>query len=163
VYIREFNDKHYTTNRIIYLDRDGVLNEKIEGGYVLEPSQIVVRQPSLLKMALEVTPYVFVVSNQRCIQKGLLTIPKLDEIDDYLWEQIGARPYAVIYATNADCKPSTNMIYEAREMVGKKCAEMFFGDSECDRECAESAGIPFIMISGDFWSDFQEGRFKSGV
>ena len=149
IYTFQYSLKRYDTDKVIYLDRDGVLNKKIEDGYVLLPDQLEIINPGLVQKCLDATPYVIIVSNQRYIDKELLTVDQLREIDFALRNRVGEL-YASLYATGEDCKPSPKMIYHARKILGFHGIEIMIGDSQSDKECAEAAGIHFIWADESF-------------
>jgi len=149
IYIINHQETDSRTPIAIYLDRDGVLNEKIENGYVLTKDQLVIRDNAawFLRECFQITPYVFIVSNQRCVDLGIITLQELTEIDAHLWELLRYKPFASIYATTNDRKPSPSMIFKARELVPVELEkELMFGDSLSDQECAENAGVEFSMV-----------------
>ena len=71
-------DQHWT----LFLDRDGVINKRIFGGYILEESAFVFNEGA--REALTILNKVFgkivVVTNQQCIGKKLISIDQLNQI-----------------------------------------------------------------------------------
>lgn len=140
-------DKTWT----LFLDRDGVINKNIDGGYVLDWEQfefidgVLETMPKLAKLF----PRIIVVTNQQCIAKGLLTEEGLNEIHQNMMNMIelnGGRIDAVYYApdmeseTNTLRKPKNGMAFLAKNdfpeidfsnciMVGDKLSDMKFGKS----------------------------------
>ena len=66
----------------LFLDRDGVINERIWDGYVLKYDQISFRSGSLeaISKFSSFFSYIFVVTNQQCVSKKLISIEELDTI-----------------------------------------------------------------------------------
>ena len=135
----------------LFLDRDGVLNKNIDGGYVLDWEQfefidgVLETMPKLAKIFSKI----IVVTNQQCIAKGLLTVETLNEIHQNMMNMIelnGGRIDAVYYApdmesdTNNLRKPKNGMALLSKTdfpdidftksvMVGDKLSDMKFGKS----------------------------------
>ena len=66
----------------LFLDRDGVLNQRIVDDYVLKPEQFVVIDGvfEALKVFSSIFEHIVVVTNQQGIGKGLMTEDDLDAI-----------------------------------------------------------------------------------
>lgn len=135
----------------LFLDRDGVINKNIDGGYVLDWEQfeflpgVLETLPKLAKLF----PRIIVVTNQQCIAKGLLTEEGLQEIHQNMMNMVelnGGRIDAVYYAPDMAApnnnlrKPRNGMAFLARNdfpeidfsksvMVGDKVSDMEFGKS----------------------------------
>ena len=161
-------DHSYT----LFLDRDGVINKNIEGGYVLNWDQFEFL-PSVLetipKLA-RIFPRIIIVSNQQCVGKGLLSIQELNEIHENminLFELNGGRIDAVYFAPdlaspdNILRKPSPGMAFLAKndfpEIDFKK--SVIAGDKLSDMEFGKSVGMTTFYISNTYeaspWVDYQ--------
>ena len=141
-----------------FVDRDGVINEHVAGGYVLSPEEfrwLPGALESLRRLGASGRPLI-VVSNQSCINRGLLTVSTLRSImSDML---------AVIQAGGATCagwiccphrpdegcecrKPGTAMLKRAAEQTGVDLAgSILIGDSTSDIEAAERAGMKGVLV-----------------
>lgn len=75
----------------LFLDRDGVLNRKIENGYVLNPSMLDVAPGVPRAMATLGRHFgsIVIVTNQRGIGRGLMTPHDLERVHCRLLEDIG--------------------------------------------------------------------------
>ncbi|RFS26501.1 HAD-IIIA family hydrolase [Chitinophaga silvatica] len=134
----------------LFLDRDGVINEEIKDGYVLSPEMFKFSEGVLSAMPLLASRFnrILIVTNQRCIGKGLLTISGLTEIHRQMLEQIklhGGRIDQIYFCPDLDntspCrKPATGMAMQAKNeypdidfnsaiMVGNTLSDMQFGKS----------------------------------
>src|SRR4051812_9931296 len=78
------------TSWTLFLDRDGVINNEIKGGYVLNWDMF-----QFADGVLEALPalaakfgHIVMVTNQRCIGRGLLTVDGLNTIHANMLEQI---------------------------------------------------------------------------
>lgn len=77
----------------LFLDRDGVINERIMGGYVRSISEFkfLPGVEDSIAWFSEVFAHVFVVTNQQGVAKGIMTERNLDEVHRYMLEKIEQR------------------------------------------------------------------------
>ncbi|MBV7531564.1 HAD-IIIA family hydrolase [Chitinophaga sp. sic0106] len=132
----------------LFLDRDGVINDEIKDGYVLSWdmfrfSQGVLQALPILKAAFN---RIVIVTNQRCIGRGLLTTEGLDAIHAHMMHDITAHNGhidKIYYCPDVDnsspCrKPQNGMALQAKNdfpeidfqqavMVGNTLSDMQFG------------------------------------
>jgi D-glycero-D-manno-heptose 1,7-bisphosphate phosphatase len=100
--------------------------------------------------------WVVVVTNQRCIAKGLITEAELRELHQKMREALahaGATIDAVYYCPHeveAPClcrKPAPGMLFDAARSHGLDlAASWMIGDSEIDVEAGKSAGCKTIRL-----------------
>ncbi len=145
--------------KAVFLDRDGVINRKpAEGDYVTSWDQFhilpgVAEGVSLLNRA---GFSVIVVTNQRSIAKGLLTIANLEKMHERMSECL-ARAGAIIdgiyycphdYAPPCNCrKPAPGMLLEAARSRGiDLAASWMIGDSDVDMEAGKNAGCKTVRV-----------------
>jgi D-glycero-D-manno-heptose 1,7-bisphosphate phosphatase len=139
--------------KAIFLDRDGVLNKKMpEGQYVTRWEEM-----RFLPGAAEAIIFfrragfrVVVVSNQRCVAKGLLTVQELESMHRRMAEKFaseGATIDAVYYCphdTEPPCncrKPAAGLLLEAaRAHQIDLGASWMIGDTRGDMEAGRKAG-----------------------
>lgn len=155
-------------NRAVFLDRDGVINRKVpEPGYVTSWDQM-----HLLPAAVMAIPLfnradfrVIVVTNQRCVAKGLLTVPELESIHVQMCSDLasaGANIDAIYYCPHEEnacsCrKPAPGMLLTAaREYNIDLGASWMIGDSAADVQAGKSAGCKTVLLGAD-------GRMSSSV
>ena len=142
------------TIRHVVLDRDGVLNvEDPDGGYVLAPEALVLIDGAVAAVeqlraaGIELS----VATNQSCVGRGLLTLPKLESIHAKLRAQTGIeRIYACPHAPDARCrcrKPGPELLERAIADSGIAAQDtIFIGDSARDLEAADKAGITGWLV-----------------
>src|SRR5713226_6467880 len=139
--------------RAVFLDRDGVINRKApEGRYVTRWEDFhvlpgVVEAITLLNRA---GFFVIVVTNQRCIAKGLMTAAELEEMHQRmtaLLARAGATIDAIYYCSHEveeSCKcrkPAPGMMLDAARSHGMDLpASWMIGDSDIDVEAGKNAG-----------------------
>jgi len=137
-------DKTWT----LFLDRDGVINEEIRGSYVLHRGEFVFYEnvPKALKVLADVFGIIVMVTNQKGVGKGLMTLADLEDVHLYMQEGIaatGGRIDKIFFCTDLDenspnRKPNHGMALQAKElypqidftktiMVGNKLSDMQFG------------------------------------
>lgn len=147
--------------RAIFLDRDGVINQKApEGQYVTTWEQMrllpgVAAAIALLKRA---EFQVFVISNQRCIARGLITPAELEALHQSMCDVL-ARDGAVLddiyycpHDTEPACgcrKPAPGMILDAaRAHQIDLSVSWMIGDSDSDVEAGQKAGCKTGRLLG---------------
>ncbi len=145
--------------KTLFLDRDGVVNVQIVGGYVETIEQFVFADGFLEAMKL-LRPrfcHVILVTNQQCIGKGICTRKQVDAIHDYLRQRLAAQntPLDAVYccphlaAEQCGCrKPATGMALMAkRDFPDIDFAEsIMLGDSPSDMQFAINAGMMPVHI-----------------
>ena len=148
--------------KAVFLDRDGVLNRKApEGHYVTRWEEI-----DLLPGAREAVYLlnhagflVVVVTNQRCVARGLLTSGELEAIHARLlheFETSGARLEAVYYCPHdkqppCSCrKPQPGMLLQAAQTYDVDLSvSRMVGDSDSDVEAGRTAGCHTARVIDD--------------
>lgn len=137
-------DKNWT----LFLDRDGVINNELMGSYVTKWAEFVFSKGSLnaLRQLNELFGNILVVTNQRGVGKGIMTIDDLKEIHTHMKQEVAAEGGRIdkIYACTAindddhNRKPNTGMAIQAQAdypdidfkqsvMVGNNLSDMEFG------------------------------------
>ena len=138
------------SSRTIFLDRDGVINEKIVDGYVRSWDDF-----SFINKALQAISdlskrcgIILVVTNQRGVGKGLMTEDELITIHEKMCKAINkesGRIDKVYYCTDKSessefRKPNVGMALQAKKdfseinftksiMIGDSISDMLFGDN----------------------------------
>ena len=143
----------------VLLDRDGVINQRIVGGYVTCWEEFIFLPGVLeaLRLLTEKNYQVAVVSNQAGVGRGLMTAAELQEITRKFVEQVEAqrgRIRSVYYCTHRaedDCpcrKPKPGLLLKAQAEHHFTFEDTFLiGDSESDLLAAKAVGCPTIMVS----------------
>ncbi len=133
----------------LFLDRDGVINRRIVGGYVSrwEDFQLLEGVQEAMAVFTRKFGHIIVVSNQQGVGKGLLTINQVEKIHEKMIEEVrlgGGRIDRVFFSPylseekHPDRKPGTGMAFKARKdfpgisfdksiMVGDSLSDMMFG------------------------------------
>jgi len=149
------------TNRAIFLDRDGTLNE--DPGYLGDPDKVKLFPDvgkSLFRLKSELDFFLIVISNQSGIARGLITKEQVDlvnkQINSLLMNDsvsIDAFYYCPYHPNfnppeKLKCrKPSTGMVLNAVNDYQIDLSESYFiGDSVADVECGLNVGIKTILV-----------------
>lgn len=144
----------------LFLDRDGVINKRLEGDYVktLAEFEFLEGVPEAMKILSNLFGRIVVVTNQQGIGKGLYTANDLNIIHHYLADEIEKHEGRIdrIYfsphlasANHPSRKPGVGMAHEAK----KDFPEIDFshsimvGDSISDMQFGRAAGMYTVFIS----------------
>jgi len=149
-----------------FLDRDGVINRKApEGQYVTrwEDMDFLPGACEAIRLLNEAGYFVVVVSNQRCVAKGLIMASDLESMHARMrryFEAIGAKIDAIYYCpheTQPPCacrKPQPGMLLSAaRDHLLDLPASWMIGDSAQDVEAGRRAGCRTIRLTSEGSSD----------
>jgi D-glycero-D-manno-heptose 1,7-bisphosphate phosphatase len=145
--------------RVAFLDRDGVINRKApEGQYVTrwEDMKFLPRSSEAISLLNRAGFLVVVVSNQRCVDKGLVTRDEVDALHSRMQREFkaaGALIDAVYYCPHGarptcSCrKPRPGMLLSAARIHDIELeASWMIGDSESDIEAGRSAGCKTARV-----------------
>lgn len=146
-------------NKAVYLDRDGIINRKLEKDYVKNWDEFHFLPDTIkaIKTINEKGYLVIVVTNQRGIAKGLMTEKDLQEIHRRMCEELqkhGAYIDDIFYCPhdikdNCNCrKPKPGMLIEAQKKWNIDFAQSYIiGDSESDIEAGKRVGCKGILTA----------------
>lgn len=147
--------------RTVFLDRDGVINEKApEGEYICSAAELHLLPgvPQSISRLNQAGLRTVVVSNQRGIAKGLYTEENVNEIHQAIRDEL-ARHGASLDAfficphdtDECQCrKPLPGMFEQAVRAFPEVRAEqsVMIGDSLVDIEFGRRLGMPTVLIEG---------------
>jgi D-glycero-D-manno-heptose 1,7-bisphosphate phosphatase len=136
-----------------FLDRDGVINRNApEGDYILrwEDVELLPGAVEGISKLRQAGFAVIVVTNQRCVAKGLITAAELEHLHRRLTDSLTAAgaPIDAIYycphelGQSCECrKPLPGMLLAAAQERGIGLAQSWMiGDSDIDVEAGQRAG-----------------------
>jgi D-glycero-D-manno-heptose 1,7-bisphosphate phosphatase len=142
----------------IFIDRDGVINLRRPGDYVLDWSQFIFTpgiRPALKQLASLKLPMI-VISNQAAVGKGLLDPAGLQEITAQMHQALladGTFLAAVYYCPhrpdeNCICrKPKPALLSAAADDFNIDMSRsIFIGDSDTDVQAAHAAGCNTVLF-----------------
>lgn len=144
--------------KAVFLDRDGVINRKIENGYVLEwkDFEFLPDIEGAIKLLNEKMIPVIVVTNQACVGRGLISLDKLNDINGRMMRELmqkGAKIDDVFVCPhkpedNCDCrKPKTGLFKQAAKKykIDFK-GSWFIGDSDSDVQAGTAMGLKTYLL-----------------
>jgi D-glycero-D-manno-heptose 1,7-bisphosphate phosphatase len=144
--------------RCVFLDRDGVINEKPPAGEYIskwEDIQLIPSVADWIRLFNSLDYLVIVVTNQRGVSLGRMTEEELEAIHQRLLielEAAGAHVDDLFYCPHEDescgCrKPQPGLIRLACKKWDIDLAHsVMIGDSSRDRGLAEMCGIRFVSV-----------------
>ncbi len=148
--------------KIVFLDRDGVINQfPGNGNYVTKVKEFHFIPGSLeaIRLLTESDFKIFVISNQAGVGKGIYSKAKLQHITRNMLGEVkksGGKIYKAFYCTHrsddgCDCrKPAIGSVKKALELMNKKihlAKKVFFvGDTESDILAGHNAGCKTIFV-----------------
>ena len=145
--------------RALLLDRDGVINVKIDDGYVLDFDRdfrlIDAFERAMAPFCDARIPAV-IVSNQSCVGRGLIGREAMREVMTRVIAALRSRGIRIAgyvicpHAPDARCacrKPEPGLLFEAERRFGIRLGESaFIGDSATDATAGERAGCPTFLV-----------------
>lgn len=146
--------------RAAFLDRDGVINRKAPDGQYVTRWEDFHLLPGAIEGISELNRAgfcVIVVTNQRCVAKGLLTEADLKKLHQRMSDHLaqgGATIDAIYYCPHeleppCRCrKPAPGMLLEAARSFSLDLAESWMiGDSDIDILAGRNAGCRTVRLS----------------
>jgi D-glycero-D-manno-heptose 1,7-bisphosphate phosphatase len=150
--------KAATRGPAIFIDRDGVINRRRPGDYVLDWSQFIF-MPGIreaLKHLSSLGLPMIIISNQAAVGKGLLDPAGLEEITNKMHQVLagdGTFLAAAYYCThrpdeNCPCrKPKPGLLHRAADDFDlDRSRSVFIGDSETDILAAKAAACRPVLF-----------------
>jgi D-glycero-D-manno-heptose 1,7-bisphosphate phosphatase len=156
-------------NKALFLDRDGIINERIIGGYITKPEEfkLIHESLSLFSWAKEHGYLTVIVTNQQGIGKGLMSEQDLAKVHAYMRSLLadhGFTPDAIEFcgdlaATNSPRrKPAPGMLLDAAQKLDIDLSSSWMiGDSISDAQAGKHAGTKTILV-GDYF-DIHEADY----
>ena len=141
----------------LFLDRDGVINERIIGGYVQNISsfRLLDGVPDAISMLKKRFGRIFIVTNQQGIGKGIMTKEDLQLIHNYMetrlltaFDGIYHSPF-LASENNLIRKPNPGMAFEAKKDFPDIDFEksVMVGDSLIDIQFGKNLQMKTVYIS----------------
>jgi len=147
----------------LFLDRDGVINKKLEGKYVCNFSEFEF-MPGALKAILQLSDMfnrIIIVTNQQGISKGIMSGADLNTLHTQMQERIeklGGEINKIYYCPHLeelDCmcrKPKPGMMRQAIIDFPEISIEESYliGDSDSDIEAGKRMNLKTIKVDDDY-------------
>jgi histidinol-phosphate phosphatase family protein len=155
-------DLSFTKDWTLFLDRDGVISLRIKDGYLTRWEDFRFLEGALEAIARlsNTFGYIFIVSNQQGVGKGMMSKESLEIIDLKMkleirkaGGQIDASYYSPYLASenHPDRKPGTGMALKAKAAFPDIdfTRSVMVGDSPSDMEFGKKLGMVTVMISDE--------------
>lgn len=152
------NDIDITGYDTILLDRDGTINRQRQGDYVKtwKEFEFLPGVTKAIASFAKTAKHIFIVTNQRGIGRGRMTVEQLNDIHQYMTAetvQAGGRIDGIFFATGLDetdlmRKPNIG-IWQAiclQHPDIKAETTMMIGDDGCDIDFAQNCGIKGVRV-----------------
>ncbi len=143
----------------LFLDRDGVINKKLDGDYVKNRDELELLPGATQAIAdlAKIFGKVIIVTNQQGVGKKLMSPETLDQIHDFIIAEVkklGGRIDAIYYAPQLKSensmmrKPQIGMALQAKEDFQEIdfTRSIMVGDSPSDMEFAKKAEMKAVKV-----------------
>jgi len=141
----------------IFLDRDGVINRKLDNNYVKNWSEFVFLDGAIeaLVTLRSLCRFLIIITNQRGISRGIMTDKDLNDIHYNMTQELSSHNVkidAIYYCPDdlgsPDRKPAPGMGYKAKADFTELdfSSSLMIGDSMSDLEFASNLGLRSVWI-----------------
>tara|TARA_B100000767_G_scaffold202690_1_gene189579 strand:+ start:583 stop:1083 length:501 start_codon:yes stop_codon:yes gene_type:complete len=154
----------------LFLDRDGVINVKLDGKYVKSPDEFefMIGAETAISKLSKIFNRILIVTNQQGIAKGVMTVKELGVLHEYMLFELKKNGglidkiyYCPHYASEiCNCrKPNPGMIQQAMiDFPEIKAVESYLiGDSDTDILVGNKMGLITIKVDNEYtlskWCD----------
>ena len=147
----------------LFLDRDGVINVKLEARYVRNSNEFEYIQGALVAISKlsKLFKRILIVTNQQGIGKGIMTADDLNLLHSFMTSEIGKLNGKIdkIYfcphldIENCNCrKPNTGMINQAiADFPEIDCKNSYLiGDSDSDIEAGNRMNLNTVKVDNEY-------------
>jgi len=147
-------------NKAVFFDRDGIINQRIIGGYVIKPEQFKLNPEivDVIKFIKENNFLAILITNQQGVGKGLMTLSELDEVHSFmqnlLLEKCGYNFDDIYFCTELAVsnsyyrKPNPGMLIDAiNKWKIETDTSIMIGDTDSDIIAGKSSGLKTILVS----------------
>ena len=147
--------------KVVFLDRDGVINEKAAPHEYIatwDKFRFLPRVPQAIRLLGEAGYKAVIVSNQRGVARGIMTMEQVDELHVKMCEALarqGAHIDAIYVCPHGEgechCrKPEIGMFLQAEKQFSvDKAHSWMIGDSASDILAGERYGIRTILVNNE--------------
>jgi D-glycero-D-manno-heptose 1,7-bisphosphate phosphatase len=154
----------------LFLDRDGVVNVKLDGRYVQNADEFEFMpgaENAIAKLSI-IFKRILIVTNQQGIAKGIMSANDLNTLHQYMLQQLKVKGGVIekiyycphLVAANCSCrKPNPGMIQQAIiDFPTIKIEESYLiGDSDSDIIAGDKMGLNTIKVDNEYtlskWHD----------
>ena len=147
----------------LFLDRDGVINVKLEARYVRNSNEFEFMQGALVAISKlsKLFKRILIVTNQQGIGKGIMTVDDLNLLHSFMTSEIGKlngkidKIYFCPHLVSANCncrKPNPGMINQAIADFPDidRQNSYLIGDSDFDIEAGNRMNLNTVKVDNEY-------------
>ncbi len=141
----------------VFFDRDGIVNESPGPGYVENREEFILIPAFIdaLEVVTDLGYAAVIITNQRGVSRGIMTMQDVDAIHHYLRDRLHERSLSLLDIVvcphpygHPDRKPSPTMIVRAAaEHQLDLNNSWMIGDQESDVEAGRRAGCKTVLVN----------------
>ena len=163
--------------KVLFLDRDGVINKDVSYLYKIADLQWVDGAKEALKLAHDSGYELIVVTNQSGVARGYYKETDVQILHDFMGNELFKAGAPILhfyycphhkdgtikrYAIDCNCrKPKPGMLLQAIKDFDVDVEHSFLiGDSQCDVDAAETAGVKGYLFTESNLLDFMKTILK---
>ena len=163
--------------KVLFLDRDGVINKDVSYLYKIADLQWVDGAKEALKLAHDAGYELIVVTNQSGVARGYYKETDVQILHDFMGNELFKAGAPILhfyycphhkdgtikrYAIDCNCrKPKPGMLLQAIKDFDVDVEHSFLiGDSQCDVDAAETAGVKGYLFTESNLLDFMKTILK---
>ena len=155
------NIVEHTLNKVVFLDRDGTLNEEVNYLHKPEDMKLLPGVPQALKKLKDAGYKLIVVTNQAGVARGYYTGAEIDAFyycPHHPVHGIGA------YKKVCNCrKPGTGMFEMAeKDFPVDRAASYMIGDKLLDTEAGQKFGVTSILVGTGYGAELHKEQQENG-
>lgn len=165
--------------KMLFLDRDGVINEDLNYVHTVEKTILIENTIHLMQKATTLNIGISVISNQGGIARGLYTESELVTFSTWFLDtalgSLGIKvdsfwycpshPQGIVerYRRNCICRKPGNLLLETASSFHeiRPSQALFVGDKESDALAAFSSGINYVDVNNPDWVNLITEFFTS--
>ncbi|UCE73850.1 MAG: D-glycero-beta-D-manno-heptose 1,7-bisphosphate 7-phosphatase [Methanomassiliicoccales archaeon] len=151
------------TNKAVFLDRDGTVNEEVNYLSSIEQIKILPKASKAIKLLNENGFKVIIITNQSGVARGYFSIQTLKGVHDHLQNLLfreGAKIDAIYFCPHhpddgCSCrKPKTESIKKAQDEFKIDLSKSYMiGDKYIDLETGHNAGLKTVLVLTGYGAD----------
>lgn len=166
-------------DKVIFLDRDGTLNEEVNYLYKPEDLKLLTGVAQAIRMWREAGYKIVVVTNQAGVARGYYTCEDVEHLHEYMNQELKKRgawvdyffycPHHPVYGIGEykkECtcrKPGTGLFQKAEEYyrIDKKHSYMI-GDKLLDIQAGHDYGVGTVLVGTGYGADIYRQQKADG-
>ncbi|MFT3994035.1 MAG: HAD-IIIA family hydrolase [Dysgonomonas sp.] len=151
--------------KYLFLDRDGVINVERPDDYVKSINEFVFEEDAIDAVSILSRKFeeIFIITNQRGVGRGIMTLQQLDDIHDYMLSEIekaGGKVSNIYFCTDTistsiNRKPNIGMAYQAKRDFPQVnfSQSIMVGNSKSDIDFGNKLGMYTVLVSSKYPKD----------